>query len=177
MRSRSIAGKIRSTCVAVGTAGSTCAGTLDRTPRPRLSFERLHSPHEHFNGREILRGRLRLLQAQAAAKNGCPHRDGARMDAGKQGYPMDGPPSPKRAPRFPGALLVQSSDFYAAIFAALPSRTTFGGRYRIARGFIASGTTRKRSTCRSPFSRLAPWIWTWSASWKLRSKLRSAMPW
>ena len=40
----------------------------------------------------------------------------------------------------------------------------------IARGFIASGTTRIRSTCRSPFSRLALLIWTWSASWKLRSK-------
>ena len=63
---------------------------------------------------------------------------------------------------------------HAAILAALPSRTTFLAVVMgIARGFIASGTTRKRSTCRNPFSRLAPLVWTWSASWKLRSKFRS----
>ena len=48
---------------------------------------------------------------------------------------------------------------HAAILAALASRTTFLAVVMgIARGFIASGTTRIRSTCRSPFSRLAPLI-------------------
>lgn len=46
----------------------------------------------------------------------------------------------------------------------------------ICRGFIASGTSRTRSTCRSPFSRLAPATLMCSASSKRRSKARPAMP-
>ena len=46
----------------------------------------------------------------------------------------------------------------------------------MVRGFRASGISRTRSTCRSPFSSAAPWTWTWSASWKRRSNERSAMP-
>ena len=34
----------------------------------------------------------------------------------------------------------------------------------IARGFMASGTSRTRSTCRSPFAKLALLTTTWSAS-------------
>ncbi len=47
----------------------------------------------------------------------------------------------------------------------------------IERGFFASGISRTRSTCRRPFSRLAPLTWTKSASWNTRSKVRAAMPW
>src|SRR5208282_2359538 len=83
----------------------------------------------------------------------------------------------RKRPANRGAPKLQSSDSHAAILAALPSRAFLAVVMGIARGFIASGTTRKRSTCKSPFSRLAPLIWTWSASWKLRSKFRSAMPW
>ena len=46
----------------------------------------------------------------------------------------------------------------------------------MVRGFIASGSSRTRSTCSKPFSRSAPFTTTWSASWNLRSKLRAAMP-
>jgi hypothetical protein len=47
----------------------------------------------------------------------------------------------------------------------------------IARAFIASGSSRTRSTCSRPFSRLASLTSTYSASWKARSKLRAAIPW
>jgi hypothetical protein len=40
-----------------------------------------------------LRGRIRFVQAQAAVKNGSPHCDAARMDAGKQGHPSTIHPS------------------------------------------------------------------------------------
>ena len=62
----------------------------------------------------------------------------------------------RKRPANRGAPKLQSSDLHAAILAALPSRTFLAVVMGIARGFIASGTTRKRSTCRSPFSRLAP---------------------
>ena len=46
----------------------------------------------------------------------------------------------------------------------------------IFRGFIASGTSRSRSTSSSPLFRRAPLTLTWSASWKRCSKARCAMP-
>jgi hypothetical protein len=62
-----------------------------------------------------------------------------------------------------------------------PVKTSGGGLGRldllptlavgIARGFIASGISRTRLMCRSPFSSVAPVTTTWSASWKLRSKV------
>ena len=63
-------------------------------------------------------------------------------------------------------------------YAALAS-TTWGWPPPIGiwRGFLASGISRTRSTCRRPFSRAAPLTWTCSASWKTRSKVRAAMPW
>src|SRR4029077_8272496 len=69
------------------------------------------------------------------------------------------------------------SDPQAASLVGWTSRTLLELAIGIARGFIASGTSRTRSMCRSPFSRLAPLTCTWSASWKLRSKFRAAMPW
>ena len=47
----------------------------------------------------------------------------------------------------------------------------------IVRGFFASGISRTKSTCRKPFSSLAPLTWTKSASWNTRSNARAAMPW
>ena len=100
----------------------------------------------------------------------------ARMDAGEQGHPLHAQQRLKRAPRDPGHLLFQSSDSHAAIFAALPSRTTFLAVVMAIAGFIASGPPAKIDL-QKPVLRLAPLIWTWSASWKLRWKFRSAMPW
>ena len=73
-------------------------------------------------------------------------------------------PEIRKRPDNRGAPKLRSSDPHAAILAALPSSTFLAVVMGIVRGFIVSGTTRTRSTCRSPFSRLAPLIWTWSAS-------------
>lgn len=65
---------------------------------------------------------------------------------------------------------------HAARAVGVASTTLRGLAMGIARGFMASGTTRKRPTLRSPFSRLASVTPTWSASWKLRTKALAAMP-
>ena len=46
----------------------------------------------------------------------------------------------------------------------------------MVRGFMASGMLRTRSTWSRPFSSVAPFTSTWSASWKRRSKAREAIP-
>ena len=80
-----------------------------------------------------------------------------------------------KAPRKTGALpLTSGKAAYAACFwtsTVLPLLPI-----GIERGFLASGISRTRSTCRRPFSRLAPFTWTKSASWNTRSKVRAAMP-
>jgi hypothetical protein len=48
------------------------------------------------------------------------------------------------------------SEPQAATLVGLTSRRLLELAIGIARGFIASGISRTRSTCRSPFSRLAP---------------------
>ena len=48
------------------------------------------------------------------------------------------------------------SEPQAATWVGLTSRSLLELVIGIARGFIASGISRTRSTCRSPFSRLAP---------------------
>src|SRR6266568_4018883 len=48
------------------------------------------------------------------------------------------------------------SEPQAATLVGLTSRSLLELAIGIARGFIASGISRTRSTCRSPFSRLAP---------------------
>jgi hypothetical protein len=63
----------------------------------------------------------------------------------------------------------------AAIAIGFASRSLL--ELAIARGFMASGTSRRRPTFRSPFSRVAVLTPTWSASWKLRTNVRAAMPW
>ena len=99
---------------------------------------------------------IRAAQAQAVIKDGSPHRDGAPR-CQKAGSPPSN--AQRKRPGDRGAPKLQSSDSHAAILAALPSRTAFLAVVMgIARGFIASGTTRNRSTCRSPFSKLAPLI-------------------
>jgi len=82
-----------------------------------------------------------------------------------------------RAPRHLGRSQIARSDLQAASLVDWTSRTLLELAIGIARGFIASGISRTRSMCKSPFSRLAPLTCTWSASWKLRSKFRAAMPW
>ena len=80
-----------------------------------------------------------------------------------------------KAPRKTGALpLTSGKAAYAACF--WTSTVLLLLPIGIERGFLASGISRTRSTCRRPFSRLAPFTWTKSASWNTRSKVRAAMP-
>ncbi len=79
----------------------------------------------------------------------------------------------KSAPENRGASFSPSKTAYAACFW---SSRTLPLPIGIERGFLASGISRTRSTCRRPFSRLAPFTWTKSASWNTRSKVRAAMP-
>src|SRR5580692_4466164 len=59
-------------------------------------------------------------------------------------------PAPGALPNF------NRSEPQAATLVGLTSRTLLELAIGIDRGFIASGISRTRSTCRSPFSRLAP---------------------
>jgi len=59
-------------------------------------------------------------------------------------------PEPKPLPKFNRPVP------QAATFVGLTSRTLLELAIGIDRGFMASGISRRRSTCRSPFSRLAP---------------------
>ncbi len=62
-----------------------------------------------------------------------------------------------KAPRKPGRFRkFNRSEPQAATLVGLTFRTLPELAIGIARGFIASGISRTRSTCRSPFSRLAP---------------------
>ena len=60
------------------------------------------------------------------------------------------------APKNRGASKIDRSKPQAATWVGLSSRAMRELMIGIARGFIASGISRARSTCRSPFSRLAP---------------------
>ena len=80
----------------------------------------------------------------------------------------------RRCPRRARASRV--GDYAEPCYAARLAATTFAPPIGIWRGFCASGISRTRSTCRRPFSSDAPVTWTWSASWKRRSKARAAMP-
>ena len=62
--------------------------------------------------------------------------------------------------------MLDRSEPQAAALVGWTSKTLLELTIGIARGFIAS-ISRTRSTCRSPFSSLAPLTTTWSASWKL----------
>ena len=179
MRSRSIAVKNRSTGVAVATSGQPAPERWRGRQQWRLLFERLHGLHEHIKSR----ARLSATESPSA-----PYRRKqwlrtalcivtARLDARKQGHPIR-PATPNESAPTTGALPnFNRQTLTRRSWPPCPQGAFLAVVMGIARGFIASGTTRKRSTCRSPFSRLAPLIWTWSASWKLRSKFRSAMPW
>src|ERR1700687_4528227 len=48
-----------------------------------------------------------------------------------------------------------------------------GGRYGYRPGLHRLWHNPQEVDLQKPFSRLAPLVWTWSASWKLRSKFRS----
>src|SRR6266446_7508535 len=85
-------------------------------------------------------------------------------------------PTERKRPGNRGASKFSRSEPQAATFVGSTTRSLLELAIGIARGFIASGISRTRSTLRSPFSRLAHLTWTWSASWKIRSKVRSAMP-
>jgi hypothetical protein len=76
-------------------------------------------------------------------------------------------PIKTKAPRKPERFQISRSKPQAATLVGSASSTLSELEIGIARGFIASGISRTRSTCRSPFSSLAPLTTTWSASWEL----------
>ncbi len=82
----------------------------------------------------------------------------------------------RKRPGNPGRSLALSDRDQAAALCGLPSITLPFAEIGMERGFLASGISRTRSTCRRPFSRAAPLTWTKSASWKTRSNARAAMP-
>jgi len=58
--------------------------------------------------------------------------------------------------RKPGRSQISTGQSQAATLVGFTSRSLLELVIGIARGFIASGISRTRLTCRSPFSRLAP---------------------
>jgi len=73
-------------------------------------------------------------------------------------------PRPKRKRPVPGGAPNSNRLAPQAATWGLTSRSLLELAIGITRGFIASGISRTRSTCRSPFASLAPLTWTWSAS-------------
>jgi hypothetical protein len=62
----------------------------------------------------------------------------------------------RKRPGSRGAPAINRPEHQAATLVCLTSKSLPELAIGIARGFIASGISRTRSTCRSPFSRLAP---------------------
>ncbi len=62
----------------------------------------------------------------------------------------------RKRPESRGAPKIQPAVPQAATLVGLTSRSLLELAIGIDRGFMASGTSRTSSTCRSPFSRLAP---------------------
>jgi Respiratory-chain NADH dehydrogenase, 49 Kd subunit len=84
------------------------------------------------------------------------YSEGHHVPAGEV-YAAVEAPKATGAPRKRGALPnCNRSELQAATLVGLTSRGLLELAIGIARGFIASGISRSRSTCRSPFSRLAP---------------------
>ena len=82
----------------------------------------------------------------------------------------------KSAPDIRGACSRLANDRYAAFWLPITVGPLALPLIGIERGFFASGISRTKSTCKRPFSRLAPFTRTKSASWNTRSKVRAAMP-
>ena len=82
----------------------------------------------------------------------------------------------KSAPDIRGACSRLANDRYAAFWFPITVGPLALPLIGIERGFFASGISRTKSTCKRPFSRLAPFTRTKSASWNTRSKVRAAMP-
>jgi|GEM_PF-5520413 len=83
----------------------------------------------------------------------------------------------QKRPGEPGRFIVcKSTKAYAAFWFSIAVGPLALPPIGIERGFFASGISRTRSTCRRPFSMLAPLTRTKSASWNTRSKVRAAMP-
>ena len=82
----------------------------------------------------------------------------------------------KSAPDIRGACSRLANDPYAAFWFPITVGPLALPLIGIERGFFASGISRTKSTCKRPFSRLAPFTRTKSASWNTRSKVRAAMP-
>ena len=82
---------------------------------------------------------------------------------GLKGVPVRGAPRKLQSPDFSRGDLGRS---------ALKD-DVLGGRYGYRPGLHRLWHNRQEVDLQKPFSRLAPLVWTWSASWKLRSKFRS----
>src|SRR6266478_3264335 len=94
---------------------------------------------EEDQRRRVAYRRTTLQKSRLGAENAAPRRARSKRKR----------PGNRSAPQ-------NLSEPQAATLVGLTSRRLLELAIGIARGFIASGISRTRSTCRSPFSRLAP---------------------
>ena len=97
------------------------------------------------SGRLHNRRPLNNIRNRRAIVHGLAATSDARLVGQKESTPETG-----ALPKF------NWSEPHAAILVGLTSRILLELVIGIARGFIASGISRTRSTCSNPFSRLAP---------------------
>ena len=144
------------------------------------------------------RAHSRAIAASAACQSRCDHCEGKKAGRSRrcrdhradraairpveQAQPGRGCSCDQRlrrkksAPDIRGACSRLANDPYAAFWFPITVGPLALPLIGIERGFFASGISRTKSTCKRPFSRLAPFTRTKSASWNTRSKVRAAMP-
>ena len=110
------------------------------TARPGWPIFRADSPPCHVDN--AMAQLIRDEQVVRFGRQRCGHVTPRRLRPGKR-------------PGQRGALKISRSKSQAATLVGATSRTLPELTIGIARGFMASGTSRTRSTCRSPFAKLA----------------------
>ena len=94
--------------------------------------------------------------ATLAHKGPRPHRSEGSRRSSDQTLFVAARHTNESAPKAGALPKFNRSERQAATLLGLTSRSLLELAIGIERGFIASGISRTRSTCRSPFSRLAP---------------------
>jgi hypothetical protein len=139
-----------------------------------FSAKRISIGDRLWHGWSILTAKLHVLSGRAHAGE----ISGTSLQGAQQGTASD-PRGVKRKRPFVVSEALRDASCWvlqAASFGST-SKSFLELAMGIARAFIASGSSRTRLTCSRPFSRLASLTSTYSASWKVRSKLRAAIPW
>jgi hypothetical protein len=131
-------------------------GSARRPRAPRAVVER--APHRAL-ARARPDGRPRRWTMQATGEEIHDEFQRRLRNAGR-GRGGRSRPGKTKAPRKPGRSEIQSPMAQAATLVGLTSRSLLELAIGIERGFIVSGISRTRSTCRSPFCRLAPLTFT-----------------